>query len=87
MDTVDLPDIISRKQLAEYLGMTEPALSQMATRKQGPPFVRFGRSIRYRRDDVLRWLDSRMVDPAEQAAPPATPARRRRNTKTSAASK
>ncbi len=65
MDTVDLPEIMSRKQLASYLGMTEPALSQMATRKQGPRFIRFGRAVRYRRDDVLAWLESRVVDPTE----------------------
>jgi excisionase family DNA binding protein len=65
MDTVDLPEIMSRKQLAAYLGMTEPALSQMASRGQGPRFIRFGRSVRYRREDVLAWLESRVVDPTQ----------------------
>jgi hypothetical protein len=27
----------------------------------GPPFLRLGRSIRYRRSDVLAWLDSRVA--------------------------
>jgi excisionase family DNA binding protein len=65
MDTVDLPGIMTRKQLAAYLGMTEPALSQMASRGQGPRLIRFGRSVRYRREDVLAWLESRVIDPTQ----------------------
>lgn len=64
MDAADLPEMITRRQLAEYLGMTEPALSMMVNRRQGPRFIRLGRSIRYRREDVLAWLDERVVDPA-----------------------
>jgi len=64
MDATDLPEMITRRQLAEYLGMTEPALSMMVNRRQGPKFIRLGRSIRYRREDVLAWLDARVVDPA-----------------------
>ena len=64
MNAADLPELVTRRQLAEYLGMTEPALSQMVVRGQGPRFLRFGRSVRYRREDVLAWLDDRVVDPA-----------------------
>lgn len=64
MDAADLPEMITRKQLAEYLGMTEPALSMMVSRRQGPKFIRLGRTIRYRREDVLAWLADRVIDPA-----------------------
>jgi excisionase family DNA binding protein len=67
MDVTDLPEMITRRQLAEYLGMTEPALSMMVGRRQGPKFIRLGRSIRYRREDVIAWLDSRVVDPGSAA--------------------
>ena len=59
---MDLPDLVSRKQLAQYLGMTEPALSMMASRGSGPPYLRLGRSIRYRRADVIAWLDQGIVE-------------------------
>ena len=68
MDAADLPELITRKQLAEYLGVTEPALSQMVTRRQGPRFIRLGRSIRYRREDVFAWLQERVIDPATAAS-------------------
>jgi excisionase family DNA binding protein len=67
MDAADLPEIVTRRQLAEYLGLTEPALSQMAARHQGPKYIRLGRGIRYRREDVFAWLDQRVVDPARSA--------------------
>lgn len=54
---------MSRKQLAAALGMTEPALSQWPSRGLGPRFIRFGRSIRYRKSDVLEWMEQNTVDP------------------------
>jgi hypothetical protein len=62
--TIDLPEIASRQQLGDALGITPQALSQMAVRGEGPKFLRVGRSIRYRRHDVLDWLETRIVDPA-----------------------
>ena len=63
MDTAVLPDLMTRQQAADYLGVTPQALSQMNVRGQGPRFVRIGRSVRYRRDDLLDWIESRVVDP------------------------
>jgi predicted DNA-binding transcriptional regulator AlpA len=60
---VELPEMVSRQQAADYLGITPQALSQMSVRHQGPRYVRVGRSIRYRRADLLAWIDSRLVDP------------------------
>ena len=63
------PDLVSRRQVAETLGVSEPALCMMAKRGKGPRFLRLGRTIRYRRDDVVAWLAARTVDPA---TPPAS---------------
>jgi predicted DNA-binding transcriptional regulator AlpA len=53
--------MVSRSQAAEFLGVTPQALSQMDARGEGPPFARIGRSIRYRREDLLDWIESRTV--------------------------
>ena len=63
METTELPELVSRQQVAEYLGVTPQALSQMSVRHQGPRYVRVGRSVRYRREDLLAWIDSRIVEP------------------------
>ena len=68
MTTAVLPDLMTRQQAADYLGVTPQALSQMNVRGQGPRFVRIGRSVLYRRNDLLEWIESRVVDPAVRAS-------------------
>jgi hypothetical protein len=63
MDDSDLPVMVSREQAAEFLGITPQALSQMNGRGEGPAYARIGRSIRYRRQDLLDWIESRIVRP------------------------
>jgi hypothetical protein len=59
----DLPAMVSREQAAEFLGVTPQALSQMNGRGEGPPYARIGRSVRYKRQDLLDWVESRIVRP------------------------
>jgi len=54
--------ILSRKALAEHLGVSDEALAQMATRGTGPQYVKIsGRLVRYRMADVEAWLESNLV--------------------------
>lgn len=62
--TIELPQLLTRKEAAALLGLTEAALSQMATRREGPKYVRAGRSVRYRAGDLAEWIESRVVDPS-----------------------
>jgi excisionase family DNA binding protein len=64
METAELPAFVSRQEAAELLGVTPQALSQMSVRGEGPKYVKVGRSVRYRRADLLAWIDERIVDPA-----------------------
>lgn len=52
---------LKTSELAEMTGMTARALEDDRATGQlgGIPFVRFGRSVRYRIDDVERWSESR----------------------------
>ena len=61
MEISDLPAMVSRAQAAEFLGVTPQALSQMDARGEGPPYARIGRVVRYRREDLLDWVESRTV--------------------------
>lgn len=53
-----LPDLATRPQVAEYTQTSVPTLARWAGESKGPSFVRLGSSVRYRREDVLAWLDS-----------------------------
>ncbi|MBN9568193.1 MAG: helix-turn-helix domain-containing protein [Alphaproteobacteria bacterium] len=53
-----LDDWMSRADLAGELGLSEDTLSRWETRRIGPPCVRVGRRVLYRRGAVQEWLRS-----------------------------
>lgn len=55
--------ILSSKEVAELLGLTSAALTQMRYLGRGPNYVRLSNQrIRYRMSDVDAWLQSRRVE-------------------------
>jgi predicted DNA-binding transcriptional regulator AlpA len=53
-------DLLSTKEVAEWLGVSVQFLEIGRSRGYGPKFVRLGPGrIRYRRVDVLTWLEER----------------------------
>ena len=59
--------LITDKQAARYLSMSESWLRQVRMegnrkgRMPGPPYIRIGRAIRYRLEELNRWLDEHRV--------------------------
>lgn len=51
-----LEDWIGRAELAGELGISEDTLSRWETRRLGPPCIRVGRKVLYRRGAVRDWL-------------------------------
>jgi predicted DNA-binding transcriptional regulator AlpA len=66
--------LIDERAAAEYIGMTTSALrvwraqTSPRSRTVGPPFVRIGRTIRYRVTDLDAWIAAHLVDPAGQSS-------------------
>lgn len=56
--TVELPDLATRQEAAAYMRVSVPTLARWAMDKEGPPFVRLGRSVRYPRAGLLKWVAS-----------------------------
>jgi predicted DNA-binding transcriptional regulator AlpA len=50
--------LMDSEQLAPVLGTTPGQLAQWRFRGDGPPFIKLGRSVRYRWSDVEAWLDA-----------------------------
>jgi excisionase family DNA binding protein len=60
--TTTISDLLTRNQAAEYLGVSPNTLAVWASTGRYPlPFVRVGRSVRYRRSDLEKFLESRTV--------------------------
>ena len=54
------PELLTRDQAAEYLGIRPQTLAVWATSgRYGLPFIRVGRRVRYRRADLDRFLEER----------------------------
>lgn len=47
------------EQLSDYLNIPKRTLYRWRTQNYGPPGIRVGRYIRYRRSAVLAWLGER----------------------------
>lgn len=52
------PEILSERQVAEYLNMSAASLRKWRRLGDGPKFVKIGRAVRYKRQDVDTWLSS-----------------------------
>ena len=59
----EYPDLLNREQAARYLGLKPQTLAVWAsTGRYELPFIRAGRYVRYRKQDLDRWLESRSVN-------------------------
>ena len=59
------PNSISESEAARYVAMSVSWLRQARSRNdpRSPPFLRIGRAVRYRVEDLDQWLESRLHMP------------------------
>jgi excisionase family DNA binding protein len=72
----DVPSIMNKRQLAEYLDVGTSTVERWRT-NEGLPYVRIGGVTRYRRAAIDEWIADR--ETAHTPAPVETVARRRRS--------
>lgn len=53
--------LLDRSAVVAYFGISQRFLEVSATRGDGPPVVRIGRSVRYRVGDVRNWIAENTV--------------------------
>lgn len=65
---MDINDrLLTIKEVADYLGVPVTTLYQWRYRGKGPPGLRVGRHVRYRRSDVDDWVENQLD---ERTSPP-----------------
>jgi predicted DNA-binding transcriptional regulator AlpA len=78
----DAPDdLLTTKEIANWLGRSVEWLEigRSKNYKYGPKFVRLGpKTIRYRRSDVVEWLESRLYESTAEYDQPPTSGRKRK---------
>lgn len=54
----DFPELLTPKQVAEILLVSEASLANDRYLNQGIPYIKVGKRVRYRRADVIAYLDA-----------------------------
>ena len=55
--SVTMPRLWDQRTLAAYLGKSTAWCERARWAGEGPRFVKLGRHVRYRADDVLQWIE------------------------------
>jgi len=56
-------EFMTTQQVAVWLQVSEQSLIQDRFRDRGLPYVKLGRRVRYRRQDVIDYLDANLRQP------------------------
>jgi hypothetical protein len=74
--------MMTEQEAARFVGVTVHALRAWRWRKEpGPPYLKLGSCVRYRQQDLEKYLESRLVNCAE---PKVQPRRRQRRSRRAA---
>lgn len=49
--------LINTIAAAQYLGLSKNWLAKLRMTGEGPPYLKLGRLVRYRRADLMRWAE------------------------------
>jgi excisionase family DNA binding protein len=55
-DNEALPEFLDEKSLCALLAISSVTATKWRAKAKGPPFIKVGRLVRYRRSDVEAWL-------------------------------
>lgn len=53
--------LLTQKEVAEWTGMSSAWFEMSRFKGTGIPYVKIGRSVRYRTSDVQRWIESNVI--------------------------
>ena len=57
-------DLMNERDAAALLGLSAATLRAWRFQRRGPAFARLGRAVRYRRADLVAFLESATVSPS-----------------------
>lgn len=60
--------ILTSKETAEYLGITENALAKLRMDGRSPAFFKVGRAVRYRWSAIQQWIDEKTATSTDDYA-------------------
>jgi predicted DNA-binding transcriptional regulator AlpA len=64
----NIPEIFDTQTLANITGQSESRFEKLRLRGGGPAYLKLGKSVRYRRADVLQWLNAQVARSTSEGA-------------------
>lgn len=61
--------VVDTEGAAAHVGLSVATLEKKRVNGDGPPFLKLGRSVRYRPADLDAWMERRIVGSTSQCAP------------------
>ncbi len=61
------PTSLTERAAAEHLGLSVRTLQKRRFERQDPPYLKIGRSVRYRLDDLNAFLEAHRINPGQGA--------------------
>jgi excisionase family DNA binding protein len=71
--TQTLPELLTTREVADYLGVPVSTIHFWRGKRQGPPATKIGKRLYFRSDDVAHWLDERAASSTVTTAAAASP--------------
>lgn len=70
----DFPPILTTEQAEKFTGLSRRTLEKRRiTTSNDPPFLKIGRAVRYERDVLARWLESKRRASTSDPGPVKSP--------------
>ncbi|MCR9089552.1 MAG: helix-turn-helix domain-containing protein [Rhodobacteraceae bacterium] len=57
--------LLNRAEVEERFGIPKRFLEMAVMRGDGPPFIKIGRLVRYRINDIETWITARRIEPGQ----------------------
>ncbi|BBX35747.1 hypothetical protein MMAG44476_11099 [Mycolicibacterium mageritense DSM 44476 = CIP 104973] len=57
----EIPKLLTPKELADILGVSQETLAQNRYLGQGVPYIKVGKRVRYQLNDVIAYLEANRV--------------------------
>ena len=65
---IDADALLTEAEAADFLRLSARTLQAWRIRIAGPAFVQVGRAVRYRRRDLIAWIDVNTVSPSRASS-------------------
>ena len=72
------PELLRTASAAAVAGLSASTLNKLRCTGGGPAFLKLGRAVRYKRDDLEDWLDSQRIRSTSEITTKLTSSRRGR---------